>query len=92
MRGPSANANMPPECASLTGNDLGQCLKDHGGANGNGMSGTNNTVGRSRMKNDKSIEGSSGSGNGMGSTTGASDTAAGGTSGASGNVGGTGGK
>jgi hypothetical protein len=92
MRGPSANANMPPECASLTGNDLGQCLKDHGGANGNGMSGTNNTLGRSRMKNDKSTEGSSGSGNGMGSTTGTNDTAAGGTSGASGNVGGTRGK
>jgi hypothetical protein len=89
MRGPSANANMPPECASLTGSDLGQCLKNHGGASGFGMSGDNNTLGRSRARNDKSTEGSLGSGNGMGTTSGANDTAAGGTSGASGNVGGT---
>jgi hypothetical protein len=92
MRGPSANANMPTECASLTGQELGQCLKDHGGASGNGASGTGNTLGRSPMKNDKSTQGSSGSGNAMGSTAGTNDTGAGGTGGASSSLRGTTGK
>lgn len=67
----------------MSGRDLGQCLKEHGGAMGRGSSGTSNNLGQSPMKNDKSTEGSSGSGNGMGTTAGTNDTAAGGKMGTS---------
>jgi hypothetical protein len=53
---------MPPECASLTGRDLGQCLKDHGGASGNGMGATSGT-------NDTAAGGTSGASGNVGGTT-----------------------
>lgn len=81
MRGPSDKANIPEQCAKLTGRELGSCLKAHGGASENGMSGTTGMRGNSPMKNDES---GSASGS-MGGATGSS-----GTTGTTGNAGGSG--
>ncbi|MGE5170226.1 MAG: hypothetical protein ACM3JC_07615 [Rudaea sp.] len=53
MRAPSANANMPAQCANLTGDELGACLKLHGGAMERGASGT--TPSDAEKNADKSV-------------------------------------
>ena len=102
MHAPSANANMPAQCANLTGRELGDCLKLHGGAMERGASGTTPSAtekGADRsvtrgtagaMRNDKSggpTGGASSSG-----TSGASGTGAAGAASGSGAAGGGGGK
>ena len=102
MRSPSANANMPAQCANLTGRELGDCLKLHGGAMERGASGTTPSAtekGADRsvtrgtagaMRNDKSggpTGGASSSG-----TAGASGAGAAGAASGSGAAGGGGGK
>ena len=84
MRGPSLNGNTPTECAKLTGRQFGECIKERGGASGNGASASDPTErDDGGKKNDRSTEGSSGTGNGMGTSAGANDTTAGGHVGAS---------
>jgi hypothetical protein len=102
MHSPSANANMPAQCAKLTGRELGDCLKLHGGAMERGASGTTPSAAEKSadrnaprgtagaLRNDKS--GSASGNTGASGTAGTSGAGTAGASGNSGTAGGGGGK
>jgi hypothetical protein len=101
MKSPSDKSAMPAACEHMTGNELGQCLKEHGGAMDKGSGAMNGGMANDRtnprMRNDKSGSGSGsvGAGTTAGPTgaAGAGGTSAGtaGTTGASGSAGTSGG-
>lgn len=92
MHAPSDKANMPEQCRSMTGRELGNCLKMHGGASGNAMSGTTGMRDNSAIKNDKSGSGSGsvGGGTGPAGTAGTTGSSSSGATGGTGSTGGSG--